>query len=103
MDPFALAVGAFGAVVTVAAFITAIYVGSQRGVKATSVRLSSEQTALISILQQRVEALGEENKRQAVTIATLQLEVAKLRAELDVEKRISLRLQQLPQEGPAHE
>jgi hypothetical protein len=94
MDPIAVAVGAFGAVVTVAAFITAIYVGSQRGVKATSAQLSAEQTALISVLQQRVEALGEENKRQAATIAALQLEVAKLRAELDVEKRITMRMQQ---------
>ncbi len=103
MDPFAVAVGAFGAIITVSAFITAIYVGSQRGVKATSARLSGEQTALIALLQQRVDALGEENKRQAVTIATLQLEVAKLRAELDVEKRITqrLHLEPLPEGGAA--
>jgi hypothetical protein len=92
MDPVTLAVGAFGAVVAFAAFITAIYVGSQRGVKATNVRLSAEQTALIAILQQRVDALSEENKRQAGVIAEMQLEVAKLRAELDVEKRITHRL-----------
>jgi hypothetical protein len=94
MDPIAVAVGAFGAVVTVAAFITAAYVGSQRGVKATGARLSAEQAALISVLQQRVDALVEQNARQAEQVAALQLEVAKLRAELDVEKRITMRMQQ---------
>lgn len=93
MDPLALAAGAFGAVLTISAFITAVYMGSRREIKETGARLSAEQTALISVLQQRVDALGEENKRQADTIAALQLEVAKLRAELDVEKRITLRLQ----------
>lgn len=92
MDPFALLVGAFTTIVAITTFLSALYVGSRRGVRDTSVRLSAEQSALITVLQSRVEALVEENKRQAEAMGAMQLELAKLRAELDVEKKITARI-----------
>ena len=77
----------------------AVVVGTRRGLRETTTRMSAEQTALIALLQQRVEALVEENKRQAVTMGQLQVtnvdlqkQLDNIRHELEMEKRITARI-----------
>lgn len=87
----------------------AVVVGTRRGLKETGARLTTEQAALIGVLQGRVDALVEENKRlsamageQQKTIAHLQTQVSALRTELEVEKRITARISGVPS-GPVAE
>lgn len=97
MAPILQALGVIWSVVVLIA--AAVVVGTRRGLRETSTRMSAEQTALIALLQQRVEALVEENKRQAVTMGQLQAsntdlqqQISTLRHELEMEKRITARI-----------
>ena len=74
--------------------VGAVVVGSRRGIKESGQRLSREQTATISIMSERIDALVAENARLKADLAMVRSEVTTLRAELDIERRITARIDQ---------
>lgn len=91
MDILSVASLLFGFVSLVATAVVAIYVGKHRGIDQVEDRTDGEIKKLVDAQAARLLLLEQANRDQAAEIATLKTQVAGLKAELDVERRISLR------------
>lgn len=77
--------------IVVSAAVAAV-VGRRRGLEQVDQRADNEIKRLVDAQAQRLAILESENQRMRVEVATLTQTVATLRAELDVEKRITARI-----------
>ena len=93
MDPAALALTAFilstGTIVVAA--ITAIVVGRRRGIDQVEDRADGEIKRLVDAQAGRLAILEAENRRLTAEVAALSTELAKVKAELDIERRVTAR------------
>jgi cell division protein FtsB len=95
---------ALGVVWSVIALVVgAIVVGSRRGLRESGARLSTEQTATIAIMSERIDALVAENTRLKTELAAVKAEVVKLRDELVLDERIMARIDQRLERGRDHD
>jgi len=82
--------------VTVAG-IVAVVVGRRRGIDQVEDRADGEIKKLVDAQAARLAILENENRRLTIEVASLTQTVATLRAELDVEKKITARIRSADQ------
>lgn len=93
MDPGHLALAAFllssGTIVVAA--ITAVVVGRRRGLDQVEDKADGEVKRLVEAQAGRLAILEAENRRLTAEVAALSTELAKVKAELDIERRVTAR------------
>jgi TolA-binding protein len=75
----------------VVAAVVAVIVGRRRGIDQVEDRADGEIKKLVEAQAARLTLLEAENREQRARIATLEGELAKVRQDLDIEKRVTAR------------
>lgn len=85
--------GATGVIAAIVTLVVGVVLGTRRGVDNVASRASEELGRLVEAQQQRIAMLEKRNEEMESEIQELKAQVATLRAELDIEKRITARLE----------
>lgn len=87
------ALGATGVIAAIVAVVVGLLLGTRRGVDNVASRANEELKRLVEAQTQRIAMLEKRNVEMESEIKELRTEVASLRRELDIEKRITARLE----------
>lgn len=89
MDPLINLIWGVGTV-TVSAIVV-VYVGRRRGIDQVEQRADGEVQKLIAAQASRLSILEAENRRLGAEVASLTAQLATMRSDLEMERRISAR------------
>ena len=93
MDASTIAIAAFllSSGTIAAAAVTAVVVGRRRGIDQVEDRADGEIKRLVDAQHDRLSLLEAENVELKARVASLTAELAQVRSELDIEKRVTQR------------
>ncbi len=91
MDALALASTILSVGAIAVAGLVAVIVGRRRGIDLVEAQADGEVKRLVEAQAMRLSVLEAENRRLTAQVAALTTELAQVRAELDIEKRVTQR------------
>lgn len=91
MEPLAIVSFLLSAGSIAVAAVVAVVVGRRRGIDQVEDRADGEIKRLVDAQAGRLAILEAENRRLTAEVAALSTELAKVKAELDIERRVTAR------------
>jgi molecular chaperone GrpE (heat shock protein) len=91
VDALALASTILSVGAIAVAGLVAVIVGRRRGIDQVEAQADGEVKRLVEAQAMRLSVLEAENRRLTAQVAALTTELAQVRAELDIEKRVTAR------------